>query len=134
MKKSLRVALTLLSVVTLNSAFALTLPRDCPDTVEIKAVSVSSNVLKINNVWVAGRRDQTYGTPDHWTFLIANIHAKNAMDAYRKATRAVESVTFQAGPLPVSNNRLMCTYSTVEGYTALAVTPAIGLREAANIK
>ncbi len=121
----------LIPLLGVNIANAM--PKDCPNAVEIQAVGVSTNVVKFNNAWVAGRRNQMYGTPNHWTFLIVNIIAKDALDAYKKGAKALESLVFQAGPFSSPDGKTsVCAYNTHEGYSAFAMTPPSSLTEAAT--
>ena len=113
-----------LLVLLLSSSIVNAMPKDCPNAVEIQAIGISTNVIKINNAWFAGRRNQAYGTPDNWTFIIANIMATDALDAYKKAAKALQSLAFLAGPAPGSSGKFVCAYNTVEGYSAFAMTPA----------
>jgi len=124
---------TMVALLGMNVAFATSSPPvDCPNPAAIQAAGVSSNVVKVNDGWFAGRRHELYGTTHLWTFAIANIAANDAQDAYNKAVTGLKSLVFLAGPV-IENGRWVCSYQTsVEGYSAFAVTPPISLAETVN--
>ena len=130
MKKQLSLAIALASLAGLNVGFAASvIPVTCPSAIAIKVLGVSSNVVQVNNAWFAGRRNELYGTTNRWSFAITNIIASDASDAFIKASRAIESLTFQAGPIPGPLNKVVCAYNTAQGYAAYAVSPPVALSE-----
>lgn len=130
MKKIGLISSLLISLVSANMAYAM--PKDCPTAVAIQGVGVSTNVVKFNNAWLVGRRDQMYGTPNHWTFLIINIPAATANEAYMKGAKALQSLVFQAGPFNGPDGKAMCAYNTMEGYSAFALNPPSSFVTAAH--
>lgn len=101
-------------------------PKTCPAVAAITAIGVSRNVQPNGeDLWVAGRRDQQYGTIDDWTFLIGNIPATGIDQAYHEATSALASLAFQKGPLTGPLSKWLCYYTTLQGYTAVTINPPI---------
>lgn len=123
MKKCLAIALGLLSTSVMAD------PQFCPDISSIKAVGVSTTVIQVDNVWVSGRRNQLYNTADHWTFLLGNIIAPTANDAYHIAVNALSTLRFQVGPIKQVGGKFVCVYSTAPGYPAVTVTTPIALQQ-----
>jgi hypothetical protein len=125
LNRGLLLSATLLIIT--NSLYALSpQPENCPEARVIKQVGVSQTVLKVDNSWVAGRRNQRYETHDHWSFVMSNIHAANATDAFHTAQSALRSLNFQVGPVS-SGDKWICVYNTIEGYPAYTITTPIAL-------
>lgn len=101
-------------------------PQICPSVAAIRSVGVSRTVVQASNngLWIAGRRNQQYGTADHWTFVLGNIVASNISDAYDKAVIGLTTLSFQLGPF-LAQEHWLCLYNTVEGYMALAINPTV---------
>lgn len=101
-------------------------PPRCPDVSSIHAHGVGRGTIELNHLWFAGTRSYNYNTPEGWTFIIGNIKSATAYDAFLKASNALSSLMFQAGPFYESEwERWTCVYATSEGYPAVAVTPIL---------
>lgn len=130
MKNFIKKSAILASLLAVNYTYALPpQPAVCPDVNFIKVGSVSNVVLQVNNLWIAGRRNMTYNTTDHWTFLMTNIKAANSTEAYQKALLALTTLTFQLGPISGSE-KWLCLYSSDSGNPAYTITTPIALRDA----
>lgn len=105
-------------------------PQKCPDPAAIRAVGVSRTVLQSSNLWFTGRRHQSYNTRDAWTFVLGNITATSASDAYNKAAVGLTSLSFPLGPIVGPLSKWLCLYTTNEGYTGVAITSPIALTNA----
>lgn len=101
-------------------------PPRCPNVIGIHAVGVSQTVAElIDGFWIAGRRNQKYDTTTNWTFLMTNIPATSATEAYVKASSSLPSLRFDIGPLMGPIGKWICYYHTAEGYRAMTITPPI---------
>lgn len=132
MKKSLLIS-SLIGAVYLSPAFALQQPpqpQKCPSASAIQAVGVSRTVIETSNLWFTGRRHQNYDTTDAWTFVLGNIVATGANDAYNKAVVGLTSLSFPTGPMVGPLSKWLCLYTTLEGYTGVAITTPIALNQA----
>lgn len=130
MKKNLLIATSFVLASLFNSIASAAMqgpePQICPSVASIRAVGVSRVVFQDNELfWVAGRRDQKYGTPNDWTFLIGRIVAANIDDAYQKATLGLNSLKLEIGPVTGPVGKWVCFYSTSQGYPAAAINPNI---------
>lgn len=106
-------------------------PQVCPTVAEIKAGGVSHNVAQeATGQWFTGRRNQTYGTGDHWTFILGKITATTVDDAYNKAVTSLDSLVFQLGPVIGPIGKWVCYYNNIQGYTAVAVNPPVATVQA----
>jgi hypothetical protein len=131
-KKEFKVVVsTILLSLTASFAFAATppippQPERCPTVAALQAVGVSRQTLMINSLWFAGRRDNVYGTGNHWTFILGNIPANNNSQAYTKAVTAISTLFFQAGPWYEREwNRWTCLYADADGFPAVAFNPPL---------
>jgi hypothetical protein len=106
------------------------LPQKCPSVPAIQAVGVSRVVIQIDNRWFAGRRQQHYDTTEAWSFIVANINATDAKEAYNIAAANLPSLAFRMGPFEASDH-WVCLYNTdLNDLPAITVTNPIGLEEA----
>lgn len=101
-------------------------PARCPNIIGIQAVGVSQTVTEvIDGFWLAGRRSQQYDTNSYWTFLMTNIPATSATEAYVKASTSLSTLRFDIGPLMGPLGKWICYYHTAEGYRAMTINPPI---------
>lgn len=130
MKKNLLMTLSFVLFLLFNDIAQATLappiPQICPSANAIRTVGVSRNVVQATNngLWIAGRRNQKYGTNNNWTFVLGNIRANNVSDAYDKAVIGLTTLAFQLGPF-LAQEHWLCLYNTIEGYMGLAVNPPV---------
>lgn len=117
------------SILLAQNVSATTIPPSpivCPAETAIKTVSVSTNTLEVDGMWVAGRRSQAYGTGANWSFLLGNIQATDRHDAYVKAKASLNHIFFEVGPFFDSfTNRWLCIYGTQAGYPAITANPPL---------
>jgi hypothetical protein len=134
-KKLLMLATT--AIVLLASPFAMARPPQpsvCPTVSAISTPGVSRNTIEIDQLWFAGRRHMTYQTGNEWTFVMGNIPAVNANDAFLKASDNLITLFLQAGPFfDYEWNRWVCLYATGAGYPAVAMNPPLVSLDA-NVK
>lgn len=127
--KKLLLLFTLPFSFLLATAHAMTFqhePQVCPKANAIKTIGVSHNVVQNSTgLWFTGRRNQHYDTIHHWTFLIGNIPAISVDHAYQKASHAMETLSFQLGPIQGPLGKWLCLYTTAQGYEAVTIFPAI---------
>lgn len=115
------------SLINLSYATQTPRPMKCPSPSAIQLVGVSQNAIENNKLWFTGRRHQNYDTTTPWTFLLGNIVANNAHDAYVKGTAALAHLSYPTGPLAGPLDKWMCVYSTLEGYTGVVLTTPLAL-------
>lgn len=107
-------------------AIAPTRPDKCPGAVAIKNYGVSRNTIQLSQVWFAARRSFTYDTTNLWSFVMGNINATGANDAYNKATAALNTIFLQVGPFfDSTSERWVCLYGTLQGYPAITAFPPL---------
>jgi hypothetical protein len=124
--------------IAAQAAIAFTVPQqpaNCPSVALIKPQGVSHNTIQINKLWFAGHRAYTYNTPDEWTFVVGNIPAIDAVDAFNKGMFSLKTLTFQSGPFYEAQlNRWVCSYASAGvGYPALAFNPPL-ISSASNLQ
>ena len=105
-------------------------PQKCPGVAAIQGIGVSRTVLQSSNLWFTGRRHQLYDTSDAWTFVLGNIVATSANDAFNKATAGLATLSNPLGPIVGPLSKWLCVYTTYEGYTGVAITSPIALNAA----
>jgi hypothetical protein len=117
------------TIALLFTQFAFAMPPQpavCPSVTTIGGVGVSRTTVQINRLWFAGRRSNTYATGNKWTFVMGNIPASTANDAYLKATANLPSLFIEAGPFYESEiDRWVCIYGTATGMPAVAMNPPL---------
>src|SRR5207249_1859529 len=87
-------------------------PQKCPHAAQIKSVGVSHNMVQDSDgLRITGRRNQTYGTGSQWTFILAKIPASSVDHAYNKAVDALNSLTFNLGPVMGPLGKWVCYYN-----------------------
>lgn len=119
-------SLTILFSMNAKANIAIAEPQNCPDVSAMKSAGVSKNVLTLHSgLWLAGRRDQLYNTPNHWAFLVGNIKADNATQAYSSAAKSLDSLIFAFGPFLGPLGKWICTYTNAQGYTVVTLTPPL---------
>ncbi|HTM62990.1 MAG TPA: hypothetical protein VL360_00660 [Gammaproteobacteria bacterium] len=121
---------TTISILTMTvTAYATPVsPGKCPGVGSIHAAGLNPNAVErdANGLWAVAMMKNKYDTNALWTFVVGNIMASDAADAYRKATASLTSLNFEKGPYPVPQiGRWACAYSTAAGYPSRAVTPAL---------
>lgn len=132
MKKQLFLSASAILALSVSSmTFATPQPQICPSVSAIQAVGVSRTVIKLDNRWYAGRRNQMYDTTDAWSFIIGNMNVVTANDAYNAATTALPSLVFRMGPFTGPIGKWVCLYNTDESFPAVAVTTPIAVNDAA---
>jgi len=125
-KQFLKAIVTLTMTTTVYAAPVP--PEKCPGVGSINAAGLNPNAVErdASGLWAVAMMKNKYDTKDFWTFVVGNIMASDASDAYRKATASLTSLNFINGPYPVPQiHRWACAYSTAAGYPARAVTPTL---------
>jgi hypothetical protein len=127
MKTKLLVAASILAFATAAQALPPK-PAKCPGAAAINSVGLSKDVVAQDKdgLWVVGVMKNKYDTKDAWTFVVGRIDAKDAKDAFKKASATLPTLKFQQGPIAIQQlNKWGCAYSTDAGYVAISVTPQL---------
>lgn len=107
------------------SANNIKLPDTCPI---VEAVQTESTNFKIreyepgSGVWFA-HLNSKFATEAEWTFMIGDIHAKNALKAYKKFIEAITRLYFKDANTAVDGTFVKCRYTAGRNIYASAITP-----------
>lgn len=100
--------------------------KKCPDVSVIQGAASNFTVKKYDenyNVWYAYQNNK-FDTKDTWTFMIAEVHAKNEYEARKKFMVSLVGLRFVKGANG-ENGSVLCYYNAVDGLKATAETPPI---------
>ncbi len=131
MKKNLLCMLSAIAVSVASQIAVAALPippqpNVCPSVAAIKPIGVSHNTRRIAKLWFAGRRSNAYQTANLWTFIVGDIPAKDAVEAFQKAMFGLKTLSLQTGPFyDIQWNRWVCLYATEGGLPAVAMNPPL---------
>lgn len=115
-----------ISLLVGNAVYGLTLakPEKCPNAKAIAAVGLSFAKGYDNGKWMVAEMNNRYGTHETWMFAIGFLEAKDEQEAFAKANAELPLLQNAAGPVYLGEaDKWGCTYTTVAGYLAAAVTP-----------
>lgn len=119
----------ILALTLCNTAIANRPPKPerCPDAAALSSGGFDSIKGHSGDGWGAIKRDSTYGTKEHWTFIM-QVGAATQKEALEKATRFASRVQFKEPKYLEKGSSWMCDASEIFPdkdvvYIAAAITP-----------
>ncbi|HAT3977615.1 TPA: DUF4949 domain-containing protein [Legionella pneumophila] len=127
MKLKIINAILFLSLSQFSFAAPHEKPNSCPSVSGLQAVGISE-VVQEDGLWYGTVKSNNYDTNDKWTFAIGAFKATDENDAKQQALRALNSLTFETGPVAFNvegQDRWVCLYKDSFGHSAGTITPVM---------